>query len=198
MNIMKKLLILFMVLAIASSVSAQPVVNFVIVDSTNPAGDYEGHPSYPISTILTIGLVQDPGTGIAQLNADILGPGAAQNPLTYPTGPSQGPAPWWSNPVMCSPGGFVNDGTTLIAGIVLMCQLNFADYVIPGTILYTFDYHVDGQESDIIEIGTRNVFMQDVMFGQTTEPIPSILIHVPEPVTIALLGLGGLFLRRRK
>ena len=194
---MKKLLILFMVLAIASSASAV-TVEFVILAADNPAGDYQGMPSYPDSTILTIGLVETTQGGI-QAISDLVIKGAptAQVPITYPTAASPGgPADGWTNPALCTPGVFVNDGTTLINGINLACQMNFMDYVIPGTILYTFDYHVGGDPSDIIEIWADGYYIATQDF--TVGTIESILIHVPEPVTIALLGLGGLFLRRRK
>lgn len=189
---MKRLLILLMVLATVSNVSAQLVVEFVIVGSTNPAGDYQGIPSFPTSTILTIGLVETTQGGIQSTSVfDILGPGNAQAPLWHPAGASQGGgAPWWTG--LCNDGTIVNDGTTLIEGIELACQQNFLDYVTPGTILYTFDYHVSGVLSDIIEIKSVIAFPP----WDWDPAAPSILIHVPEPVTIALLGLGGLLLRR--
>jgi len=34
--------------------------------------------------------------------------------------------------------------------------------------------------------------------GAWTTMVDSVVIHQPEPMTVALLGLGGLFLRRRK
>lgn len=194
---MKKLFMLFMVLAIASSASAV-TVEFVILAASAPEGDYQGIPSYPDSTILTIGLVETTQGGI-QAITDLVIKGAptALDPITYPVVPSPpGAALGWTNPATCTPGVIRNAGGVLIDGINLTCQMNFMDYVIPGTILYTFDYHVGGEPSDVIEIWADGYYIATQDF--TTGVIDSILIHVPEPITIALLGLGGLFLRRRK
>ena len=60
-----------------------------------------------------------------------------------------------------------------------------------------FDFHVpeDLEPSTLITIGPTAGTFNLVSF----DLLPSIVLHViPEPMTIALLGLGGLFLRRRK
>ena len=196
---MKKLLILFMVLAIASNASAA-MVEFVILGSSNPAGDYQGMPSYPDSTILTIGIVETTQIGIMNMNGVVIyGPPTAQDPLFSPQGAvTNGPSTWWTGGPALNSNGFIkNAGGVLIDGINLACFVNFLDYVIPGTTLYTFDYHVGGDPSEIIEIYGTIDLGSDKDFGNVGFE-ESILIHVPEPVTIALLGLGGLFLRRRK
>ena len=55
---------------------------------------------------------------------------------------------------------------------------------------FTFDVTVDGVEGDIETIDIGN-------WG--TSPLASVTVTIiPEPMTMALLGLGGLFLRRRK
>ena len=51
-------------------------------------------------------------------------------------------------------------------------------------------FHCDGLEDVILTLWDG-----DVHFGTVYD---TLIIHQPEPMTIALLGLGGLFLRRRK
>jgi hypothetical protein len=74
----------------------------------------------------------------------------------------------------------------------------------PTGIIFTYDYTIsgtwDGTAFDIDVIpgayGEGNSRVHDFVRQADITAIPSILI--PEPITIMLLGLGGLFLRRRK
>ncbi len=79
--------------------------------------------------------------------------------------------------------------------------------VAQNVLLYSFWYHVpDVPESTMIEIQTDwdddMFFMPKFDYRDSTSylgAVTPVLIHViPEPATIALLGLGGLLLRRRK
>ena len=55
-------------------------------------------------------------------------------------------------------------------------------------LLAEFEFHCDG-------IGDVTIDYSDAGLG----PMDTLVIHqIPEPMTIGLLGLGGLFLRRRK
>jgi len=64
---------------------------------------------------------------------------------------------------------------------------------LPGGLQFEFIYHCCGPESTLVTIT-----LWDAAEGYVT-PQDTIVIHqVPEPMTIALLGLGGLFLLRRR
>jgi len=55
-------------------------------------------------------------------------------------------------------------------------------------------FHCEGEGETLISLGLVN---SDT--GEIIEVMDSVIIHqVPEPATIALLGLGGLLLRRKK
>ena len=59
--------------------------------------------------------------------------------------------------------------------------------LVPGT-GFEIDFHCDGPGDVLLQLIDFNTFAV----------LDSLVIHQPEPMTIALLGLGGLFLRRRK
>jgi len=96
--------------------------------------------------------------------------------------------------------GASDDGTEAggdIIGAYMLVEMGY-EYA-AGTILYSFSATIneDGH------IGMANVACQDPVGGMpppwyTIGTITGLDVTVPEPMTIALLGLGGLFLRRRR
>jgi hypothetical protein len=82
-----------------------------------------------------------------------------------------------------------------VTGVTSAVFVNLADGSIPpaalnGVLVDLIDFHCTGQPGDVMlylaEAAVFTVFDTQVIH------------QIPEPITFALLGLGGLFLRRRK
>ncbi len=181
---MKKLLSLVLVLAMASMAFAVSGPIRFEVDPADASGGY-----LP-SDVITINVVSD--ILVQQLLLDNIiddAGGAASGPLTLHAGFVSGFLPL--------PGTIVNSGGVLISSI--NGQINFLADLVDG-VLYSFEYHVPNVEpSTIITIATGAGVNEAYDTNFSAIAVDSLAIHViPEPMTIALLGLGGLFLRRRK
>jgi len=181
---MKKLLITLVLLTMAVAANAGNV-GFQVA-----AGDAKD--SYLPSDIITIEIFSLIDTfGITM---DAIGDGGAGGVASAPLVLN---AAYTSFPLV---GDITNTGGTLIEGVLGATAVG-----LPATgVLYSFEYHVpDVPPSTIIEIGPAFPYgweMNEVTIAAGASVVPdSLLIHViPEPMTIALLGLGGLFLRRRR
>ena len=192
----KKSLIMLVLLAMAVAANASTSSVWFEVDAQDAASGY-----LP-SDIITINLVADFDVGSISLSIGADG-GAAEAVGTLHPGLSIGTVPYYA-------GTLYNDLGILIIGIG--GGMATSESAIPaGQVLYSFEFHVpDVQESTTIIIddvtGTNplggaplGTAVADKNYSIYLTDVGSLAIHViPEPMTMSLLVLGGLFLRRRK
>jgi hypothetical protein len=156
-------------------------------------------PSYMVGTPVTVEVVAGPeftgpmGNWIGSLDIGAI-TGSGTNPALSAVGAL--------NPTLTANLGWTNGslGTppSLVAGIVGRAAISQG--VAGGGILYTLSLDSVGDTIGILTIDlagvtAANPFGQphDITLGQALS-----LNVIPEPATIALLGLGGLLLRRKK
>jgi len=201
---MKKLFVLVLVLAISTMATAA-TVDLVITAGPDSQGEYLGAPSYNPSDTITIALV---GTGFPTSG----NPGASLAGITISTATSDGGGGSYygtaSSPGLHTllsdlpePGTVKNENGLLIQGVDGGVPMGTYTGVPDGDSVWWFEFHVpDAPWSTIITIDLTGLVISNC-FGASIDPTygGALEIHVvPEPMTIALLGLGGLFLRRRK
>ena len=200
---MKKLFVLVLVLAITSMAMAA-TVDLQIVAGPAPQGTDPGSgaPSYLPSDTITIALVAAGfGTGATDGVGAVKFDYATRNPASSDGG--TGASPDLHSKLkgeLYYVGTVQNSGSSLIYRVD--GSLLASDYTgIDAGNLWQFDFHVpDVDHSSIITIAIDGLDINNKFGGDLTYTYGgSLEIHVtPEPMTIALLGLGGLFLRRRK
>jgi len=167
-----------------SVVSAVVVLVAVSLASAGPA--FTGPATVAPGQTITVSLTGDNATSMTLENiidsASVMG--AASNPVL-----SDG----WTWDAFDGIGDIVNAGGVLIKNAT--GTVAFMDPAISGT-LYSFDYTAAAG----VPIGEQFQIGPGAGTNKVSGGIPAALslTVVPEPMTIALLGLGGLFLRRKK
>ena len=165
---MKKLVCLMIVALIGTVASA------AVIELLSPA-------TAEVGDIVTINLYSDVTAGdFTVLSISDGGAGGSASNAVVTAG-----FDWviFTGPGTLNTGGFLVENAT--------GKTNFGSPLVGG-ILYSFDYTVAAAP-----IGTIINFTADGNVGGTIISGAAMEV-IPEPITIALLGLGGLFLRRRK
>jgi hypothetical protein len=218
---MKKLLVLMLVLGLASVASAT-VIDVVPVD-VGQSGGRLGGPNDPLEASdvigikLVLGLNQYPeytsydGYVLSSMDLSLDVVGAAS--LDAGTKDKSG-LPVWQYDAGLSPFGVVDDdirdGLDQIAGVALSPVGGTENPGTPNDLMWDLLIHCEGAGDVLIDLSINGLTEygefstpSGALYGDwiaaTDADLGDLMIHqVPEPMTIALLGLGGLFLRRRK
>jgi hypothetical protein len=187
---MKKLMVLILVLGTAAMANAGLV--FTVNGQPSPAEISLNGPSDAISLGIEL------GSGTIRVYDLVYQLSNAQAELIT-TGYGQYPATTW-------PALFDLQGYAIVTNPqkieVTATQLFTEDLAAPQTLMLNMVLHCL-EETDVILTVTTTGVGGNYWDGGEIPPgtvLSTLLIHqvVPEPMTIALLGLGGLFLRRRK
>ena len=194
---MKKLLVLLLVLAVSSAASAA-VIGLRIA---NPQQEYQYSDVITIEVYsqgftdlpyYVIGFVDQMTIGNSTMNHGGTITGLTLHPVLA------------SGPEAVVSVGEVQDESTGLAISGIKGAPDGMQYVDEATddVLYHFEIHIpDVPASTIIEISIDDVGVSDPFSNNLDgyDVGPALSVHViPEPMTIALLGLGGLLLRRKK
>lgn len=176
-NLMKKSVVsAVLVLAVVSLASAGPAF---LVGGASSANIVEG-------TTVTVELMTDGGASsltLQQIADSASVTGAASN-LVLPGG--------WDWAAFRSDGTIVNSGGVLIENAT--GTINFGSPQVDG-VAYSFDYTVAAPVGEVFTIGPGTGTNK---LGGDIAGVSLTVVPIPEPMTVALLGLGCLFLRRKK
>jgi hypothetical protein len=219
---MKKLVALLLVLGLASAASAT-VIDVVPVDVGQSGGRLGGMDD-PLEASDVIGLKivlnHNPYVGypsydgyiLSSMDLDLHIAGPAS--LDVGTRNKAGDPVWQFDPGLT---GVVNDDDGLANGLNQITAVAFTPVggtnYHPDDLMWDLLLHCDGPGEVIIDLTLLGLTeYADYSDGQGLAPYPAgawkaaieedlgdlVIYQVPEPMTIGLLGLGGLLLRRRK
>ena len=225
-NVMKKLLAMFLVLGMASLANATvlDLVPYSITDSEGNAIDRDGSEENPLiaSDLVYLGLQLNylenatgpDGYALTSFNLDVHVSGPASLAMDTYTYYGYGPyINWLVNPAAVTPGAVVLNETTgdidQWIGVVTAPQdVKGETIILAGGIVL----HIDGPgviNLDLTLNGTTAYAPGCFPAGApwpadpgwvsaTEDDLGGLVLNIPEPITMALLGIGGLLLRRRR
>jgi hypothetical protein len=226
-NVMKKLLAMFLVLGMASLANATvlDLVPYMITDSEGNPTDRDGSEENKLlpSDMVYLGLRLNyldneggpDGYALTSFNLDVHVSGPASLALDTYTYYGYGPyVNWLVNPAAVTPGALSLNETTgnldQWIGVVTAPQDVKGECIIlaGGIVLHV----EDGQgviNLDLTLNGTTSYALGCFPAGApwpadpgwvsaTEDDLGGLTLNIPEPITMALLGVGGLLLRRRR
>jgi hypothetical protein len=176
---MKKLLILMLVLGMASAANAASAELYL------KSGGLSTLPATAIGTTITVDLYVD--VDLAGINKVDFGFGTATGTMTKGS---------WFNAGSTSSAGDDSSGTSIVDAYWNKSG-GAADYQ-KDTIMYSFSVGVTTGGTILPIMNTGDAANRGFTQYTAAENTYTPLTILPEPMTIALLGLGGLFLRRRR
>lgn len=180
---MKKILVLLMVLGMSSWAYAG-MIDVVIdgYDDNDQSGDIS--PSDLIYIKITVGDGYG-GSGGYDLDLHVSGPGTLQEVDGGPTANHQMGMGMWVY------SGIANNS------IDRMVEVSMGS--MPGDLIWGLAIHCDGEGDVLVDLTLNGTTRVDGVVLTEADLGDLVIKQVPEPMTIALLGLGGLLaLRRRK
>lgn len=177
---MKKFLILLMVLGMASWANAG-MIDVVVTGYDDNDGSGDISPSDLIYIAITVPVG---GSGGYDLDLHVSGPGTLQEVDGGPNANHQmGMGMWLYS-------GIANNG------IARMVEVTMG--TMPGDLVWGLAIHCDDIGDVLVDLTLAGTTRVDGVVLTEADLGDLVIVQVPEPMTIALLGLGSLFMLRRR